>query len=179
MQATDKKEEFESVSPSEKCADGGNTFQGASVPTRELLSASQIATLRLPGLPATKARIIERATSEGWYFEERKGVGGTRRMYQVPEEYFDQESGRPVSKRPVVLNEIASQKVRRLLRKTDMGDAEIVEAIALGVKNWIRNNRLEVSDEREAALIALLFSYFREEGGLSREKLEDMLRKVG
>lgn len=149
------------------------------MPQRKLLSASEIAGLRLPGLPTTKARVIERATREGWYYEERKGLGGTRRMYELPSEYLDGDAAPSQPTRPVVLNEIAHKKIERLLSKTEMGDAEIVEAIALGVKNWIKNNKLQIGAEKEAALIALLFSYFQKEGSVSREKLEDMLKKVG
>ncbi|KIP19470.1 mu DNA-binding domain protein [Burkholderia sp. MSHR3999] len=148
---------------------------------KRLYAASEIARLGLPGLPKSKSAIIARAESEGWRYEERTGVGGTRRMYEVPAAYLagSAASTSPKSKRPLVLNEIAGKKIERLLAQTEMGDAEIVEAIALGVKNWIKNNKLDIGAEKEAALIALLFSYFQKEGSVSREKLEDMLKKVG
>lgn len=148
---------------------------------KELYAASELAKMDLPGLPKSKAAIIARAESEGWYYEERKGIGGTRRVYEVPAAYYDAKGAQPsatTARRPIVFNEIAGQKIRRHLANTDMGDPHIVEAISLGVRNWIKNNGLQENPEKEAALVALLFSYFRDEGGVTQEKLEEMLRKV-
>jgi hypothetical protein len=55
---------------------------------KKLYSASEIAAMHLPDLPATKARVIDRATGEGWPYEEKKGLGGTRRMYEIPTRYL-------------------------------------------------------------------------------------------
>lgn len=147
---------------------------------KRLYSASELAGMGLPGLPKSKSAIIARAESEGWGYEEQKGIGGTRRAYDVPPRYFGLPNAQAeVSARPpAVLNEIAGQKIRRYLAKNDMTDSEIVESIMLGVESWIENNRLQVGAEKKAALVALLFSYFRDEGGVTKEKLEDMLRKV-
>lgn len=51
-------------------------------------TAAEIANMRLPGLPTTKANVLARANSEGWTYEEQKGVGGTRRLYEIPLRYL-------------------------------------------------------------------------------------------
>lgn len=147
---------------------------------KRLFSASELAKMGLPGLPTSKGAIIARAESEGWRFEEQKGLGGTRRAYEVPARYFGQpeDQGAAPGARSAVLNDVAGQKIRRYLTKNDMTDSEIVESITLGVENWIKNNNLPENPEKKAALVALLFSYFRAEGGVTKEKLEEMLRKV-
>lgn len=58
----------------------------------ELLSAQEIAEKRLPGVPTTKAAVHAMAKREAWYFEERTGVGGTRRVYQIPARYLPAKS---------------------------------------------------------------------------------------
>lgn len=44
-------------------------------------SAAELAAMRLPGLPETKANMRAKAERDGWPFIEVKGVGGTRREY--------------------------------------------------------------------------------------------------
>lgn len=50
----------------------------------KLLSASDIALLDLPGIPRSKAAILAMAKREGWYCEERKGLGGTKLVFELP-----------------------------------------------------------------------------------------------
>lgn len=57
-------------------------------PTNGRLSAAEIAKLRLPGLPTTKANVLARAQREGWEYEEVTGLGGLRKLFEVPEIYF-------------------------------------------------------------------------------------------
>lgn len=69
------------------CIEGQHTLSAATVSKKTLLSAAEIASLRLPGLPTTKANVIVRAEKEGWYFEETTGLGGKRRVYELPDRY--------------------------------------------------------------------------------------------
>ncbi len=57
--------------------------------TKKMFSAAEIAAMNLLGLPRSKGKVIGRATSEGWYFEYRTGIGGKRRVYEVPAHYLD------------------------------------------------------------------------------------------
>ncbi len=52
--------------------------------------------MALQGLPKTKANVIARAEREGWYFEERRGQGGIKRVYAIPEQYLPQPQWREV-----------------------------------------------------------------------------------
>jgi putative transposase len=47
-------------------------------------SLTELAAMQLPGLPATKVALSNKAQREGWPFVEVTGVGGTRREYTPP-----------------------------------------------------------------------------------------------
>ena len=55
---------------------------------KKMYSASEIMGLDLPNMPATKAAIIKRAEKEGWAFAEETGLGGIRRLYEIPARYL-------------------------------------------------------------------------------------------
>ncbi|WP_124076102.1 hypothetical protein [Burkholderia gladioli] len=145
---------------------------------KRLYAASELVKLRLPGLPGSKAAILAKADREQWPYEEQSGLGGMRRVYDVPERYFRGTASATEPHDQRRIDEVAGQKVRRYLSQNKMTDVELVEQIALGVENWIKNNGLEDNPEKKAALVALLFSYFRDEGAVTTDKLEEMLRKV-
>lgn len=59
---------------------------------REWFSATDLAALRLPGLPASKAALTRLANAQGWRRRERTGRGGTHFLYHVtnlPPRAFD------------------------------------------------------------------------------------------
>ena len=58
--------------------------------SKNLVSASEIAQMGLPSLPTSRDNIRARADREGWYFEERRGQGGIKRVYAIPEQYLPQ-----------------------------------------------------------------------------------------
>lgn len=60
---------------------------------KKLFSAAEIAGMELQGLPKTKANVIARAEKEGWYFEERTGLGGKKRVYAIPGQYMPTPQG--------------------------------------------------------------------------------------
>ena len=53
-----------------------------------LFTAAEIARMRLPGLPMTKSSILSRAAREGWRYEEQYGIGGIRRVFEIPDRYL-------------------------------------------------------------------------------------------
>lgn len=53
-----------------------------------LFTAAEIARMRLPGLPTTKSSILSRAAKEGWRYEEQYGIGGIRKVFEIPEHYL-------------------------------------------------------------------------------------------
>lgn len=134
-------------------------------------SAAEIAAMKLPGLPATKARVIQRATAEGWPYEEMKGVGGTRRMYSVPEKYLAGTSlAAPIAAKVIGAIAAGSSKV----------DPVKLETAIRALNEWEIERNVKVNSDRRPAVIAILYDYLQnaeEEGG--EEAMAVVLRALG
>jgi hypothetical protein len=153
-------------------------FRDLSVPTVNLYSAAEIAAMRLPGLPTTKARIIERAAAEGWHWEERTGLGGKRKVYLLPDRYTPHDPAVASQTTTGDLLDKASEYVATKRAAGEMDDGELIREVVLGVERWLERNKLHPEPERKAALIALLFKYFKEDRSIDEAKLDTLLRAV-
>jgi hypothetical protein len=174
--------------------------------------------MRLPGLPTTKANVIARAEKEGWFYEEAKGVGGTRRLYQVPEQYLPTPAVSD-QQRKAELHEMSGglyracdggwsdpAQARELSRPGLEGAFEGVEelrepydkstqapaahAIAAGrsadaallavairaFEEFAAPRQLEISPERKASIIAVLYDYLAK--GARDSDVETFLKAV-
>lgn len=72
--------------------------------SKKLYSATEIAKMRLPGFPISRDNVRARAEREGWYCEERKGLGGGRRVYEIPAHYLGEEKKEEVSNAEITDN---------------------------------------------------------------------------
>lgn len=61
-----------------------------SITLKNQYSASELAAMKIPGLPRTVANVILLAGREGWAFVEAKGRGGVRREYTPPPAVMEQ-----------------------------------------------------------------------------------------
>ncbi|CAB3764231.1 hypothetical protein LMG29542_04822 [Paraburkholderia humisilvae] len=135
--------------------------------------------MRLAGLPTTKARVIERAASEGWYWEERTGLGGRRKVYDVPGRYLAAKSTPEAAQtRSGELLEEATTYIKEQRKSGEFDDAELIREVVLGVERWLERNKLQPDPEKKAALISLLFKYFKEDQTIDDAKLDKLLRAV-
>lgn len=144
------------------------------MPPTKQYSAAEIAAMKLPGLPATKARVIQRATAEGWSYEEMKGVGGTRRMYSVPEKYLPAGASTGAD---VPANDDSAVGVIGAI--TSAGRADPVK-LALAIRafeEFAASRSLVISSERKADVIALLYDYLAK--GAGPQDVDAFLRIVG
>ena len=150
------------------------------------LSASEIAKMGLPGLPATKVAIASRAAREGWPVKGETGLGGQRKVYQIPEAYLVRRAeSRDATKQvydPTMgsggMLKAATDYVDEARKHGDVSDAELIREIVLGVERWLEKNGAHPDAERKAALISLLFRYFQTDGALDTEKMDQLLRAV-
>ena len=55
---------------------------------KKMYSAVEIAEMQIPNLPKTATNIRQRADREGWSFAEETGLGGVRRLYEIPPRYL-------------------------------------------------------------------------------------------
>lgn len=134
--------------------------------------------MRLPGLPTSKPAIIARATSEGWYSEERKGVGGTRRVYEIPERYLPRQGtpdGALVESEAVKRDSQDQQsKVAGTITPGRNVDLETVMLVDAVLEEWLQEKGLRLKPERRAGVLAVLCDYLSK--GATKENLREMLK---
>lgn len=148
-------------------------YLGEASSGAQMYSAAEIAAMRLEGLPTTKASVIDRATREQWLFEERKGLGGTRRVYEIPARYLPGAApgGEGVAepkRNGTVIGTVAagSSKVNPVL--LDLAIRALTE--------WEQERHFKVADDRRSAVIAILYDYLQEDG---EDAMDVVLRALG
>lgn len=136
---------------------------------KNLYSAKEIADMKLAGLPHSKGKVISRAMSEGWYFEYRTGVGGKRRMYEIPVHYLggteDKAAEQPLNRqettKPVVTGAIAGGQ------QVDLAILQQVEAV---LEEVLQAKGVRLLPERRGAVVAFLYDYATKGAGVERLK---------
>ena len=139
-----------------------------SVPKKNSYSAAEIAAMHLPGLPTTKARIIERAASEGWKFEETTGRGGMRRQYEVPQKYLMPDGDR--------MGQGASSGVVGTIAGGHKADPHQLSLAVRALEEFLETEKLTIDPDRKGALIALLYDYLQR--GAGEAELANVLNVV-
>ncbi len=126
---------------------------------KKLYTAAEIAQMRLSGLPTTKSSILARAAKESWSYEEQYGIGGVRKVFEIPDRYL--LTDRRI--KPSVMS------ARQNLEKYLVGDAGAQDEhtvnldeskLALSARimeEWIEEEKLVLSHKRKGNLIALLY----------------------
>jgi hypothetical protein len=124
-----------------------------------LRSASEIAALKLPGLPGSKVAIAARAEREGWYCEERTGLGGTRRVYRLPARYQDGQPPEPSGedKRQAPHAAVADGRPRIEL--------DLLQMVETVLDEVLQQHDLKLKPERRGAVVAFLYDYASRGGG--------------
>lgn len=168
---------------------------------RKLYSASEIAGMRLPGLPTSKGAIIARAATENWPFEKRVGRGGTRRVYEVPERYLAQpemgampaigslrvnehlapygdlpESGGPMGQAARQPPALAQATIAGAVAGGNVADPQLLAFAIRAFEEWATARQLVIAPERKAAIIALLYDYLVR--GAGEKEVETFLQVV-
>lgn len=146
---------------------------------KKLHTAAEIAQMRLPGLPTTKANVILRAEKEQWHFEEGRGVGGARRLYEIPTKYLPVGDWNQVGADDATRG--TSMAPPRLLRTIAAGskdvDTKILADVVEALEAWAKARGVEIPAERKAALIAVLYDYVSK--GADAERVNQFLQALG
>lgn len=120
----------------------------------KLFSAAEIADLDLPGVPKTRAGVRSFAERENWYYEERSGVGGMRRVYRVPASYLRGAEAKIESvgvppKAPVIAAVAAGTKA----------DRQKLAIAVQALEEWASEQGISIDPERKGAIISVLYDY--------------------
>lgn len=116
--------------------------------TKKLYSASEIAQMRLKGLPTSRDNIRARAESEGWYREEQTGRGGMKWVYEIPPRYIAE--GAPSEESNVAGTIVAGSSA------IDLQKLQMVETV---LEEALRARGLEIDPARRGAVVAFLYDY--------------------
>jgi len=129
-------------------------------------SASEIMEMKLPGVPRTKVGIRQMAEREGWPFTTTTGVGGTRRLYEVPTRLLSGQSqeGRADAE-PVVT-----------IAAGGRADPKVLAWTVKALEEWLDANGMEIDAERKGALISVLYDYVTRGAGV--EEVSTLLRAM-
>lgn len=122
---------------------------------KNLYSATEIAGMKLKGLPKTKANIIIRAQKEGWYFELRTGRGGESRVYEVPAHYL----GGTEAEQPIRPQETAKPAVAGAVaggQQVDLATLQQVEAV---LEEVLQEKEVKLLPQRRGTVLAFLYDY--------------------
>lgn len=136
----------------------------------DLLSASEIAALKLPALPATKVGIRAFAERDGWYSETRTGVGGTRRVYRLPSKYV------PGAKSQVAPGQAVSA-VAGAISGGVKANPQLLAMAVRALEEWANEQGISILPERKGAIIAVLYDYL--EKGADQGEIKNLLTLVG
>lgn len=127
---------------------------------KKLYTAAEIARRRLPGLPTTKSSILARAAKEGWPYEEQYGIGGVRKVFQLPERYLtlDERAKQGVLSARQNLEKylVSSSTVEEDGEIPHLDETSLVIAARI-LEEWLHAEKRILSHEKKGALIALLY----------------------
>ncbi|MCW3478808.1 DNA-binding protein [Neisseriaceae bacterium JH1-16] len=131
---------------------------------KKLLSSSEIAELKLPGLPTTKVAIASRAEREGWHCEERTGLGGTRRVYEIPARYLPSEQTQESAATTAQVDSATGQGqggnvTGPIVAGSSQVNLEMLQLVETTLEEWLQEKGLRLKPERRGAVLAVLYDY--------------------
>lgn len=137
------------------------------MPEEKRYSAAEIAAMRLPGLPTTKAKILARAEKEEWHYETKVGLGGVRRMFTIPPAYLPKQEGMHPSTEPAVLSANNADRIAAKAADT-LGSQIDSERLARAIRileTYIGENNLTVTAQRKSEVTVVLYNYLNSNAG--------------
>ena len=141
-----------------------------------LFTAAEIARMRLPGLPTTKSSILSRVAREGWRYEEQYGIGGIRRVFEIPDRYL-------VAAHGSVVGRMAGQETGRYLIRHDEAerdaaalDAGMLAEAAQVLEKWDLDERVGLPADEKGRLIAMCYKMLAD--GVAAGDLSALLAAV-
>lgn len=151
----------------------------------KIFSAAEIAAMNLPDLPTTTRGIQLRAKKEVWHYETKVGLGGIRKMYEIPVYYlpgYKPFPDEPVKVEPVKSNPSAAGAglAGSIMNGAIVNSKQLALAIR-ALDEHLQENGLEIKEpEIKAEIVAILYKQLQKEasGEDIAELLHVMTRKT-
>lgn len=145
---------------------------------KKMYSASEIAAMGLPGMPTSRDNVRIRAEKEHWPAEEQKGVGGTRKVYEIPAHYLDSQTQVVSEDGAAAPAKAAKGSGNVVVLDSARKQQERMLEIGRAVDQWLLESNLVMDLDKKYTLIDLLYKYFEREKLIDNDKLTDILRKM-
>lgn len=137
----------------------------------QLYSAAEIIEMNLPNLPTTKKGILNRADKEGWNFETRIGLGGVRKMFEIPAAYLPGYQPLPPespSKAP------AAAIAERIASKAMDGEGDKIDPERLAyaisfLEEYLAERNIQIAPDRKSKVVISLYNLMK-----TNENAEDI-----
>lgn len=144
--------------------------------SKKMYAASEIAKLKLPELPTTIPSIHARAQKEGWHYETKIGLGGMRKMYEIPERYFATSDAASSQPAPIAPQERRAPVAGAILNGAIVNSRQLASAMR-ALDEYLKENGLVIDEpEVKAEIVAILYKYLQKDA--SGEDLQELLRVV-
>ncbi|MFZ6872832.1 hypothetical protein ACO0LF_12265 [Undibacterium sp. Di27W] len=142
----------------------------------KLYTAAEIVEMHLPGLPATKRAIQLRADKEHWHYETRVGLGGIRKVYEVPEAYLPNYV--PLVDRPMPDNaKTSAERVAESAGKAGMKiDTERLAKALQVLDSYLDEKGIAITASRKSEIAVVLYNYLETHG--TQEEVAQLLKLV-
>lgn len=142
-----------------------------------LFTAAEIARMRLPGLPTTKSSILSRAAKEGWRYEEQYGIGGIRKVFEIPEHYLVLAHGETAG--IAAYQNAEHYRVKRTGAENDISgsvNTAKLAAAAQVVEKWDSEEKIGMSPDKKSAIIAIFYKILMD--GCETADLSHLLKEL-
>ena len=142
-----------------------------------LFTAAEIARMRLPGLPTTKSSILSRAAKEGWRYEEQYGIGGIRKVFEIPEHYLVLAHGESAG--IAAYQNTERYRVKRAGSGGDISgsvNTTKLTAAARVVEKWDSEEKIGMSADKKSAIIAIFYKILMD--GCDTADLSHLLKEL-
>ncbi len=142
-----------------------------------LFTAAEIARMRLPGLPTTKSSILSRAAKEGWRYEEQYGIGGIRKVFEIPEHYLVLAHGESAG--IAAYQNAERYRVKRAGSENDIqGSVNTTKltAAAQVVEKWDAEEKIGMSPDKKSTIIAIFYKILMD--GCDTADLSHLLKEL-
>ncbi|MDO8180192.1 MAG: hypothetical protein Q7T62_18245 [Undibacterium sp.] len=146
---------------------------------KKLYSATEILGMNLPGLPKSKPAFLAKAEKEKWFYETKVGLGGIRKMFQIPAYYqpgYKPYPDEPAQVEPVRRDVAASMApVTGAIMSGTIVDAKQLALAIRALDEYLQENGLEIKEpEVRAEILAILYKYQQKDA--TREDIQELLR---
>lgn len=142
--------------------------------------------MHLPGLPTTIASIHARAKNEDWHFETKVGLGGVRKMYEIPAYYLpgyvmpnldtDAPTLREAQKEDIIEH---ANKVAQVARETvsaDLVNHKLLAKAIVTVDTYLLGHKVHLTPQRRAEIVSIVYSFMQ--GNENKEAVENLIKLV-